>query len=575
MSLFGGAAGSSNNNTSGEAQKTSIFGQQQANSGGSNLFGGGGGGDKPATSLFGGGAASPSPFGSAFGQNTGSGIFGGAAKSNSGSTGFSFGKPADNAQGTSSTPSLFGNTTSGTPSGSGAATPTAPTSGFNFGNNNPSFTPAGPPPTNNLFSLGDTAKNTTSLFGNAAPTKPAEPSSTPSLFGQPQSNTPASNDNPFAKPAAPAPQQASASAPKPNLFQFPSSGSTNKDPAAPTSTKVPTFSFPSSNAAASGTSTPTAEKPSLFATTPTVTPQASSLFGAPAQKTDAQAAPNNALATLGQKKEDAQSSTPAASPFAAFGNNAKKDVPAPAAGGNMFSGFGQKKADATTAAPAASPFAAFGKEPVKADTTATAKPQDNAAPAAAPASLFGTAKPAETTSTAPSLFGAAAKSPDASKAAPSLFGSAASKPAEPNSSSAQAPAIGAAGPTNALGASTTGPAPTPQSRLKNKSMDEIITRWASDLSKYQKDFQAQAEKVAAWDRMLLDNGNAISKLYSKTFQAERDTAEVQKQLSAVESHQDELSSWLDRYEKEVDEMMARQVGQGEGLQGPDQERERT
>lgn len=106
-------------------------------------------------------------------------------------------------------------------------------------------------------------------------------------------------------------------------------------------------------------------------------------------------------------------------------------------------------------------------------------------------------------------------------------------------------------------------------------MDEIITRWASDLSKYQKEFQAQAEKVAAWDRMLLENGNAISKLYSKTFQAERDTAEVQKQLSAVEGNQEELSQWLDRYEREVDEMMARQVVQGEGIQGPDQERERT
>lgn len=106
-------------------------------------------------------------------------------------------------------------------------------------------------------------------------------------------------------------------------------------------------------------------------------------------------------------------------------------------------------------------------------------------------------------------------------------------------------------------------------------MDEIITRWASDLSKYQKEFQSQAERVAEWDRALLDNGNSISKLYSKTFQAERDIAEVEKQLTAVEGHQEELGMWLDRYEREVDEMMARQVGQGEGLQGPDQERERT
>ena len=75
--------------------------------------------------------------------------------------------------------------------------------------------------------------------------------------------------------------------------------------------------------------------------------------------------------------------------------------------------------------------------------------------------------------------------------------------------------------------------------------------------------------------MLLENGNSISKLYSKTFQAERDIAEVEKQLTSVEGHQDELSQWLDRYEREVDEMTSRQIGQGDGLQGPDQERERT
>lgn len=33
--------------------------------------------------------------------------------------------------------------------------------------------------------------------------------------------------------------------------------------------------------------------------------------------------------------------------------------------------------------------------------------------------------------------------------------------------------------------------------------------------------------------------------------------------------------WLERYEKEVDEMIKNQVRGREGLQGPDQERERT
>lgn len=106
-------------------------------------------------------------------------------------------------------------------------------------------------------------------------------------------------------------------------------------------------------------------------------------------------------------------------------------------------------------------------------------------------------------------------------------------------------------------------------------MDEILGRWASDLSKYQLDFKEQAEKVAQWDRLMVDNGDKIQKLYHSTWQAEKDSAEIERQLANVEGQQDELAAWLDRYEGEVDEMFARQIGQGDTLQGPDQERERT
>jgi nuclear pore complex protein Nup62 len=106
-------------------------------------------------------------------------------------------------------------------------------------------------------------------------------------------------------------------------------------------------------------------------------------------------------------------------------------------------------------------------------------------------------------------------------------------------------------------------------------MDEILSRWASDLAKYQLDFKEQAEKVAQWDRLMVDNGEKIQKLFNATYQAEKDSAEIERQLANVESQQDELAAWLDRYESEVEEMFARQIGQGETLQGPDQERERT
>ncbi|KOS19492.1 Nucleoporin nsp1 [Escovopsis weberi] len=112
-------------------------------------------------------------------------------------------------------------------------------------------------------------------------------------------------------------------------------------------------------------------------------------------------------------------------------------------------------------------------------------------------------------------------------------------------------------------------------RLKNKTMEDIVTRWASDLSKYQKEFKEQATIVSNWDRSLVDNGEKIQKLYLDTFEAERASHEIERQLAAVESQQEELEAWLNRYESEVQDMFAKQMGPGEQLGGPDQERERT
>jgi nuclear pore complex protein Nup62 len=128
--------------------------------------------------------------------------------------------------------------------------------------------------------------------------------------------------------------------------------------------------------------------------------------------------------------------------------------------------------------------------------------------------------------------------------------------------------------TSGFSASTTGP-PSQLPRLKNKTMDEIITRWATDLSKYQKEFKDQASKIAEWDRLLVENGEKIQKLYTSTYEAERASSEIERQLSNVESQQEELTAWLDRYESDLNELYAKQGGGNEQVAGPDQERERT
>lgn len=112
-------------------------------------------------------------------------------------------------------------------------------------------------------------------------------------------------------------------------------------------------------------------------------------------------------------------------------------------------------------------------------------------------------------------------------------------------------------------------------RLKNKTMEDIVTRWASDLSKYQKEFKEQAATVSDWDRELVNNGEKIQRLYLDTFEAERASHEIERQLATVTNQQDEMEAWLDRYESEVQDMFAKQIGPGEQLTGPDQERERT
>lgn len=81
--------------------------------------------------------------------------------------------------------------------------------------------------------------------------------------------------------------------------------------------------------------------------------------------------------------------------------------------------------------------------------------------------------------------------------------------------------------------------------------------------------------VSKWDQQLVNNGEKIQKLYLDTFEAERASHEIERQLASVESQQEELEAWLDRYETEVQEMFSKQVGPGEQLAGPDQERERT
>ncbi|RAL11256.1 putative nucleoporin Nsp1 [Aspergillus homomorphus CBS 101889] len=540
------------------------------------------------------GASKGGLFGSAGGANAGTpsggGLFGNVgATTTSGSSTPLFGNAGATAANSNTSPFSFG--AASKPAATGQSTPLFG-SGASLTPNKTTETPSsGQPATSGLFgnnapkplfgnNTATPAQQGGGLFGNASSTTPAGPppattGQTPSLFGGAQ---------PAQKPAN-------------SLF-----GNLNPTPAASTT--------PAATSAANSATTAATTTPSLFGNANATQPQSTGggLFGSnPAQKPLFGAAPSaptgGGLFANANKDKPAESTT--TTPAATTGDNAPKSLfgnAAPAGGAapafKPLTGADATKptfpslGTPTTSTPSSTTPAASSSTPQKSlfptlgGATSSATPSTT--PAAPSGGLFnlGGTTATSTTTTTPSTTATAAPTttPAAAPAAGGLFSKpAATQPStQPATTSATAasdkpatsttmPATSASG----LGASTAGPTPPAQSRLKNKTMDEIITRWATDLTKYQKDFREQAEKVAEWDRMLVENGTKVQKLYGSTVDAERATQEVERQLASVEGQQEELSSWLDRYEREVDEMMSKQLNPGETLQGPDQERERT
>lgn len=588
--LFGGAAagGSTPATAASTGSPAPLFGNMSS-APSSNLFGGA----KPAqsTNLFGNnasstpastGGASTTPTSAVSGAFSGVGLFG--SKDNKAST------PTTNAP-TPQAGNVFGglggnsNLFSGGASSSNAPTINAPSAGVStptkamFSLN--STTPAGAPPIKPAGGIfGNTGTQGSSLFAGGQQGEKKKEGQPASLFGTTggsQAGTATSQPAPSASATtslfASAGQTSSQSS---NLFggAKPAEGSSTSNlfaskPAAPAQT---TGAAPSATPA--GTTSLFSQQASKPAE-PSAAKPTNPLFGGAAASTTptAPASTSSLFSGLNKPATPTATSTPAA--------------PATAQASSMFSGLNKPSGTAAPSEPAkpqaASMFSGLNKPASGAATTEPAKPASNLFGGAGP-SAAGSAAP---TTTAPSAGAATSAAAPASSsatttAAPtsSLYGNAASalfgtaaKTAQPGPGTASATQPPAAAPP-AMGASTVGP-PSSMARLKNKTMDEIITRWATDLSKYQKEFKDQAAQVAQWDRLLVENGERIQKLYLDTFEAEKGSREIERQLVGIESQQEELESWLDRYEGEVDSMFAKQIGHGDQLAGPDQEREKT
>ncbi|KAI1382281.1 Nsp1-like C-terminal region-domain-containing protein [Hypoxylon crocopeplum] len=515
-------------------------------------------------------AANPPSTSMTTGAFPSSGMFG--AKSNSSLTPVTSSATASQPSGlfSSNTGSsnIFGGTSLGNAQASSASaapsllTPAKPSAVSSLN----STTPAGAPP-----------KPATSLFGNTG-------TQGPSLFASAQQG-----DRKSTQPVS--------------MFSNPASSSQTS-----AATSQPASSTPAATSLFAGAGQASNQTPSMFGTKPAQSSPApgglfgakpaaaqgsgaaggtpSSLFGQQASKPAETSSAKPANPLFGGASATPTSSTTPSSLFSGLNNASSTPAgastaatPATAQASSLFSGLSKPSGTPATAEPAktqtSSLFSGLGKPASSTATPEPAKPASNLfggaiAPQVGPPAGTTPSAGATSSATAPALGSTTTTTTTPALSAASMFGG----PKAATSAEA-APTQPVAGSNSTLGASTAGPTSS-MARLKNKTMDEIITRWATDLSKYQKEFKDQATQVAQWDRLLVENGERIQKLYLETFEAEKGSREIERQLVGIESQQGELESWLDKYEGEVDTMFAKHLGgYGEQLTGPDQERERT
>ncbi|KAG0148817.1 hypothetical protein CROQUDRAFT_378623 [Cronartium quercuum f. sp. fusiforme G11] len=259
--------------------------------------------------------------------------------------------------------------------------------------------------------------------------------------------------------------------------------------------------------------------PSLFASTATTS---LSLFGtAPATSgTSGQAG------GLFAAKPAADASTSATNTSTSlFGTTAPSSTPTPSLFGTCASQLSAKPAaepakSTATGAQATDPKPLFsapsgGLFGSKTNSTAPAKPSplsSNTVPAPAPVAKD---QPAASTSTPPSNIQAAS-------------------PAT-NAANATKPAVGLAAP----------------SLLRGKTMEDLVTRWTTELDERTNEFKHMADEIAAWDQVLIQNGDQISNLYSELQRIEPVQSSIDQTLDYVESQQAELCAALDDYERQL------------------------
>lgn len=92
-------------------------------------------------------------------------------------------------------------------------------------------------------------------------------------------------------------------------------------------------------------------------------------------------------------------------------------------------------------------------------------------------------------------------------------------------------------------------------------MEDILKKWNAELDLQTGEFHKIGQQVSRWDRVILENGTKISKIYKALQGTQNMQREIDQSLEYIEAQQNELDSTLDAYHSQIKDLLEGPEGQ--------------
>ena len=96
----------------------------------------------------------------------------------------------------------------------------------------------------------------------------------------------------------------------------------------------------------------------------------------------------------------------------------------------------------------------------------------------------------------------------------------------------------------------------PAARIKNKTVEEILSQWSTDLDRHVSSFLDQALLLQQWDEQLLSNADAIAAIQQQAADIQAKQAAINRAIDVCDSEQKELNAHLAQLEATLDTLPA-------------------